>query len=82
MANPENSEARIEAFTDPRWRRMMIEFQCSRDAQIERDGHACAGSGSSFSSPDEFSEIHQRHYDELLKKIIEELADSRTPPES
>jgi hypothetical protein len=63
MANRQQKEENIAAFADQRWNVLMIAFRNSRDAQIARD-------------PAEFSEIHQKHYDELLDKILE-LAERR-----
>jgi hypothetical protein len=47
---------------------MMEVFRGSRDVQITRD-------------PPPFAELHEKHYDELLSKIIE-LAARLTPPPS
>jgi hypothetical protein len=58
MPEREAKQATISAYGDQRWSRLMEAFQHSRDAQIERDGA-------------EFSDLHQRHYDELLDKIVE-----------
>ena len=63
MANRQQNEENIAAFADQRWNGLMIAFRNSRDAQIARDSA-------------EFSEIHQKHYDELLDKIME-LAERR-----
>ena len=57
MARQDN-EAKIAGYPDQRWNRLMVAFQHSRDAMLQRD-------------PKEFSEIHEKHYDHLLAKIIQ-----------
>ncbi len=56
MANRETKEAAILALPDQKWARLMKAFQNSRDALTRQD--------------EQFKPEHERHYDELLDKII------------
>jgi hypothetical protein len=55
--NRQSKEKRISGFTDPRWKNLMETFQGARKTYINN-------------SPEEFAQMHQDHYDELLDKII------------
>jgi hypothetical protein len=61
--NRQSKEKTISEYPDPRWKSLMKMFQGARDTYIKN-------------SPEEFSQTHQDHYDELLDKVIA-LAEKR-----
>lgn len=50
-------EAKIAVLANQKWPRLMKVLQTSRDSQITRDGK-------------DFVKLHEKHYEELLAKII------------